>query len=117
MAPSLQTIAANQVAFKTLVRLEHALSPLLIRERAAAVIQTAYRMAKEARRQRMLAEVEKVNAAWEKPWALTGHGHISVAGGWMELHKWDYVNDGMMKDDIYCYVRFKYDKVTKSLVW
>ena len=65
MALSLQTIAANQVAFKTLVRLEleNALPPLLIRERAATVIQTAYRMAKEARRQRML---DSVNAAWEE---------------------------------------------------
>ena len=65
MAPSLQTIAANQVSLKTLVRLEleNALPSLLIRERAATVIQTAYRMAKEARRQRMLAAV---NAAWEK---------------------------------------------------
>jgi len=73
MAPSLQTIAANQVSFKTLVRLELALPPLLIRERAATVIQTAYRMAKEARRQRMLAAV---NAAWEKFDRTWPHGGL-----------------------------------------
>jgi len=122
MAPSLQTLAASQLSVKTLTQVDktYTLPSLLIRSRAATVIQTAYRAVIVARKQRLQAEVKKLNdhrESWEKnPWEMTGRSRIGVASGWMQLQKWDYVDDDFNTDYIYCNIRYHYNKKSRRLV-
>ena len=114
----LQTLAANQLSVKTLASL--ALPDHTIRTRAAFSIQTVYRTMIAARKQRLVAEVKKMNDRqedWEKRWEITESVCIGVAGGWMGLQKWDYVDEDFNKDFIYCDILYQYDKKRQCLVY